>query len=197
MSTKSKLSTVIAVTMLSLSMFGCSGQNNNSPASQSVTPSSVDTSTNDPVQRTPLENLSVSDEFLAQCIKNSGRNFIEEISSLLCNNKGIQHLDGIEELSELKVLHLNFNQIRDINPLGQLTKLKSLYISGNQIDSLEALSNLTQLTELGIQKNHVKDVSPLQTIESLKSLHTHSNKIDDFSIIADLNLDVLSGQNHQ
>lgn len=198
MSAKKQLSAALAVTTLSLAMFGCSGQNNNSSSVQgNVTPASVDNSVHDTTELTPLADLSISDASLERCIQNTGRQFVEEITSLLCNNKGIQHLDGIEELTELRVLHLNFNQIEDINSLSQLSKLNSLYISGNQIENLEALSGLEELTELAIQKNRVTDISPLQSLESLESLHAHSNQINDFTILAELNLKTLSGQNKQ
>jgi Leucine-rich repeat (LRR) protein len=197
MSAINKLGTALAISSLSLAMFGCSGQNNSAAAPQTATSASIGSSNNNVIKLTPINTLSITDYSLELCIKNTGREYIEEITALICNNKGIQYLDGIEQLSELKTLHLNFNQIHDINSLVELKKLTSLYLSGNQIQSLEPLSELTELTELGIQKNYVQDLSPLQSLSSLKSLHTHSNRIDNFSILSSLELTELSGQNRQ
>ena len=191
----------IAIGSLSLSMLGCSGGSgkNSSDAASSNSDqveSPLAEATN-VIELTSIDTLSTSDHSLDQCIKATGREFVEQISTLVCNNKGIQFLDGIEQLTALKILHLNFNEIEDITPLVALKQLKTLYISGNNIYNLDPLSELTELTELGIQRNAVQDLSPLQSLGSLKSLHTHSNKINDFSILNDLDITNLSGKNRQ
>jgi Leucine-rich repeat (LRR) protein len=197
MSAFNRLGTAIAISSLTLTMIGCSGQNNSSSAAKAITPASADSASQNTINLTPIDTLTISDYSLDLCIKNTGRKYIEEINALICNNKDIQFLDGIEQLTELKTLHLNFNNIEDINPLVELKKLKTLYLSGNQLQNLEPLSELTELAELAIQKNNIQDLSPLQSMSSLKSLHTHSNKIYDFSVLNELNLDILSGQNQQ
>jgi len=191
------LGTVLAISSLSLAMFGCVDQNNSSSAPKTVTPASLGNTSQNTIKLTSIDTLSISDYSLDLCIKNTGRKYIEEITALICNNKGIQYLDGIEQLTELKTLHLNFNQIEDINPLNELTKLKTLYLSSNKVQNLDALSELTQLEELAIQKNNVQDLSPLQTISSLKTLHARNNNIYDFSILDDLRLENISGINQQ
>lgn len=191
-----KFGTVLAISMLSLAMLGCSGQNNSSSAPKTVTPASINDSQNT-IKLTSIDTLSISDYSLDLCIKNTGRKYIEEINALICNSKGIQHLDGIEQLTELKTLHLNFNQIKDINPLNELANLKTLYLSSNQVQNLEPLSELTQLEELAIQKNDIHDLSPLQSVSSLKTLHARNNSIYDFSILDDLKLENISGKSQQ
>ncbi|MBL4799025.1 MAG: leucine-rich repeat domain-containing protein [Oleispira sp.] len=197
MSAFNRLGAAIAISSLTLAMFGCSDQNNGSSAPQTQAAGTSDSASKNSIEFTPINTLSISDYSLDLCIKNTGRTYIEEITTLMCNNKGIQLLDGIGQLTELKTLHLNFNNIEDINPLVELKKLNTLYLSGNQIQNLEPLSELAELTELAIQKNNIQDLSPLQSMGSLKSLHTHSNKIYDFSVLNELNLDILSGQNQQ
>jgi internalin A len=192
------LGTVLAISSLSLAMFGCKDQNNSSAsAPQSATSASIGSSNNNVIKLTPINTLSITDYSLELCIKNTGREYIEEITALICNNKGIQFLEGIEALTQLKSLYLSFNEINDITPLVDLKNLKTLYLSGNQISNLDALSELTELSELGIQKNNVQDLSPLQALSTLKSLHTHSNQIQDFTILGSLELNQLSGIERQ
>ncbi len=191
------LGTALAISSLTIAMYGCSGQNNSLSAPQTIKAASAEQTDKNAIELTPIDSLTISDYSLEVCIKNTGRKYIEEINALICNNKGIQYLDGIEKLTELKTLHLNFNKIEDINPLVELKKLNILYLSGNQLQDLEPLSALVQLTELAIQKNGIQDLSPLQNLSTLKTLHARSNKIYDFSILSELNLDVLSGQNQQ
>lgn len=197
MSAMNKLGATIAIGSLSLAMFGCQNQNSNSSAPQIATPASIGNTSQNKIEFTSIETLTISDYSLELCIKNTGRKFIEEINALICNNKGIQHIDGIEQLTELKSLHLNFNQIEDISPILELKKLNILYLSGNQIQNLEPLSSLTQLSELAIQKNNIEDISPLLSITSLKALYARSNRIYDFPALHTLNLEILSGENQQ
>ena len=192
------LGTVLAISSLSLAMFGCKDQNSSSAsAPQSATSASIGSSNNNVIKLTPINTLSITDYSLELCIKNTGREYIEEITALICNNKGIQYLDGIDQLSELKTLHLNFNKIEDISPLFELEKLNILYLSGNQIHNLDPLSGLSQLSELAIQKNDIEDITPLLSITSLKALYARSNRIYDFPALHTLNLEVLSGENQQ
>jgi Leucine-rich repeat (LRR) protein len=197
MSAINKLGTALAISTLTLAMFGCKGQSNSVSAPQTVTSASISSTSQNSVKLTPIETLSISDYSLDLCIKNTGREYLEEITTLVCNNKGIQYLEGIEALTQLKSLYLSFNEINDITPLVGLKNLKTLYLSGNQISNLDALSELTELTELGIQKNNVQDLSPLQSLSMLKSLHTHSNQIQDFTILGSLELNELSGKKRQ
>lgn len=196
MNALNRLGAAIAVGSLSLAMLGCSGSSSSNKSSTSENTAEIQALTV-PKTSTPLSSLNISDYALNKCIQGTGREFAEDITTLVCNNKGIVMLEGIETLSELKSLHLSFNEINDITPLVELKKLNTLYLNGNQIDSLDALTELTKLSELGIQKNLIQDLSPLQSISSLKSLHTHSNKIQDFTILSSLELKQLSGKSRQ
>jgi Leucine-rich repeat (LRR) protein len=197
MGAMNKLGAALAISSLSLAMFGCQNQNSSPSAPQTIKTASTEQPSKHAKELTPIDSLAVSDYSLNLCIKNTGRLYIEEINALICNNKGIQYLDGIEQLTELKSLHLNFNQIEDISPILELEKLNILYLSDNKIQNLEPLSELTQLSELAIQKNNIKDISPLLSITSLKALYARSNRIYDFPALHSLNLEILSGENQQ
>lgn len=196
MNALNRLGAAIAVGSLSLAMLGCGGSSSSSKSSTSENTAEIQ-ALNAPKTSTPLSSLSISDYSLDLCIKSTGHQYIEDIVTLRCNNKGIQYLEGIEQLTKLKILHLSFNSINDITPLVELKKLETLYLSGNEIQNLDSLSSLTKLTELGIEKNYIQDLSPLQSISSLKSLHTNKNQINDFTILNSLELNVLSGTNSQ
>jgi Leucine-rich repeat (LRR) protein len=182
-------------------MLGCGGSAGKSSLSEdqnnSQTESTLSGTSNDLSQLTPINTLSVSDYSLDKCIKATGREFVEEISALSCNNKGIQSLEGIEQLSELKSLFLNYNEIQDITPLTELTGLFTLYLAANNIQDISALSELTSLTKLAIQKNNIQDISPLAALIELQSLYTRNNSIYDFSALDNLELKVLAGTEQQ
>jgi Leucine-rich repeat (LRR) protein len=86
--------------------------------------------------------------------------------------RSIAVLDGIECLSGLQALSLDFNQITDIAPLALLgaSSLSYLNLRGNQVQDLEPLSQLSALTGLSIDGNQVSDLSPLSALLSLDDL---------------------------
>ena len=197
MSAINKLGTALAISSLSLAMFGCSGQNNSAAAPQALAPASVSGSSQNTIKLTSIDTLSIPDSALNACILNTGRQHIEDITALSCNNKGIQSLEGIEQLSELKSLFLNYNEIQDITPLTKLTGLFTLYLVDNNIQDISALSELKSLTKLAIQKNNIQDISPLESLTELQSLYTRNNSIYDFSALNNLELKVLAGTTQQ
>jgi Leucine-rich repeat (LRR) protein len=197
MSAINKLGTALAISSLSLAMFGCSGQNNSSSAPQTVTPASIGGSSQKTIELTNINTLSIQDQALSNCILNTSKLYVEEINALSCNNKGIQSLEGIEQLTELKSLFLNYNEIQDLTPLTELTGLFTLYLANNNIQEISALSELKNLTKLAIQKNDIQDISPLESLTSLQNLYTRNNSIYDFSVLDNLELKVLAGTEQQ
>jgi len=191
------LGRVLAISSLSLAMFGCVDQNNSSSAPQSVTPASIGGSSQHSIELTNINTLSIQDQALSNCILNTGRQYVEEINALSCNNKGIQSLEGIEQLTELKSLFLNYNEIQDLTPLTELTGLFTLYLASNNIQEISALSELKNLTKLAIQKNDIQDISPLESLTNLQNLYTRNNSIYDFSALDNLELKVLAGTEQQ
>ncbi|MEH6465926.1 MAG: leucine-rich repeat domain-containing protein [Shewanella psychromarinicola] len=191
------LGTVLAISSLSLAMFGCSGQNNSASAPQTVTPASHGNTSQNTIELTSIDTLTISDESLDRCIKNTGRKYIEDINALSCNDQGIQSIEGIEQLTELRSLFLNYNEIQDLTPLTELTGLFTLYLADNNIQDISALSELKNLTKLAIQKNDIQDISPLKTLLELQSLYTRNNNIYDFSVLDNLELKVLAGVGQQ
>ena len=69
----------------------------------------------------------------------------------------IEDLSGIEDLTQLKVLHLNHNKIQSISLLGFLPGLKQLGLFHNQIMesplNVSTISQMTKLKELNIGGN--------------------------------------------
>jgi len=92
----------------------------------------------------------------------------------------------IEELTQLEVLHLYYNQINSLESISKLTKLRELLLHDNQIQSLEPLSKLVQLQKLYLGNNQIADVRPLQLLQLLETLYLHHNQIQDISPLASL-----------
>lgn len=187
----------VAVPIFALSQLLTGCFDSSSGGSGSTSQANATSTPQEAAPLTDITSLSFSDPALEACVKATSQQYAEKIESLVCNNKGIQHLDGIEELSELKTLFVSFNEISDITPVGELSKLKTLYVNGNNIQDISALSDLENLNALGLQYNDIQDISSLSSKSQLKSLHVRKNAIIDFSSLEGLSLEKFSGKNEQ
>ena len=128
------------------------------------------------------------------------------MDSLIAESKGIEDLTGLENCSNLLLLHLGLNEISNINalsemlilrdldlrdnsiadisPLSSLTSLIFLQLSRNPISNLEDLENLTGLILLNINSVATTDIQPLSSLTNLQYLYIFGNSIDDISMLS-------------
>jgi hypothetical protein len=98
----------------------------------------------------------------------------------------IRSLVGIQNLTSLTYLAIDFNAITDISPLSELTSLTQLSLDFNLITDISALSGLTSLTLLSLTDNSITDISPLSGLTSLMQLSLWGNSITDISSLSGL-----------
>ena len=116
-----------------------------------------------------------------------GRLTPEDVASLTrLASKDIHSLAGIEHLTILQRLDLNYNQIADLTPLASLNNLTSLHLGRNQIVDLTPLASLNNLTDLSLWQNQIADLTPLASLNNLTSLHLNGNQIADLTPLASL-----------
>ncbi|EAG7123254.1 LPXTG cell wall anchor domain-containing protein, partial [Listeria monocytogenes] len=90
-------------------------------------------------------------------------------------------------LTNLRELYLNEDNISDISPLANLTKMYSLNLGANHnLSDLSPLSNMTGLNYLTVTESKVKDVTPIANLTDLYSLSLNYNQIEDISPLASL-----------
>ncbi|MBN2525680.1 MAG: hypothetical protein JXR76_04740 [Deltaproteobacteria bacterium] len=135
---------------------------------------------------------------------------VSKLLSLSAGDRKIGNLGGIECLSSLIYLDLQYNSftslseleklpllqelklrgnwgVSDISPLGTLTALRHLDLYGlRTLSDISALSNLDMLLSLDLTGNSVSDLSPLSGLFSLSELRLELNNITDISPISDL-----------
>lgn len=111
---------------------------------------------------------------------------LAQLSTLSCENKGIQDLAGLEKAVNLTELRILNNRITDLSPVAALTTLTYLDAYGNQVAGLSSLSGLTDLRTLVVGGNQITDLSPLTGLKSLTDLRMHANQITDLSPLAGL-----------
>jgi internalin A len=108
------------------------------------------------------------------------------ILELDLGNTSIDSLDlfGLSELTRLRVLKLDGNQIWSMGPLASLVRLRALDLSDNLIDDLSSLFPLldddrSRILDLDLQNNSISDLWPLLLQTSLQNLNLADNQITD------------------
>ncbi len=99
----------------------------------------------------------------------------------------IIEIRGLENLTQLKILYLNGNQIEKLTVLEHLTNLRELYFSNNQIEEVKGLERLTCLESLDLSDNQIKDIRGLDTLINLKKLYLRGNLIEEIKGLENLN----------
>ena len=103
---------------------------------------------------------------------------IEDITDLMCSNKGISSLSGIENFVKLQSLMCDTNQLTSLD-VSALTSLTSLAADGNELSTLDVSKN-TALSWLSLSGNNLSsiDVSKNTKLKSLSLITNPLKKVD-------------------
>ena len=116
------------------------------------------------VSKTDLEQI---------CLKNPG------LKSLFISGENFDNLEsltGLFGLSDLEELDFGASELNDITGIDKLTGLKKVYLDWNFIEDLSMLSKLDQLEELSIRDLPVKDYTPLLQCPKLRKIICYDEK---------------------
>ncbi|NLM04900.1 MAG: leucine-rich repeat domain-containing protein [Clostridiales bacterium] len=108
---------------------------------------------------------------------------LESIKTLSISSSGLTNLEGIEYLTNLESLIIQFEEIEDITPLKDLTKLEKLILNSTKITNIEPLKNLVNLKELGVASSDISDISFLDKHYKLEELYIMNTNVEDTSVI--------------
>uniref|UniRef100_A0A0A9CKB8 Uncharacterized protein n=1 Tax=Arundo donax TaxID=35708 RepID=A0A0A9CKB8_ARUDO len=122
---------------------------------------------------------------------NLSGNFIVHISSgslpkglhsLDLSRNKIASIDGLRELTRLRVLNLSYNRISRIgHGLSSCTAIRELYLAGNKISDVEGLHRLLKLAVLDVSFNKITTAKSLGQLvanySSLRALNLVGNSV--------------------
>ena len=103
--------------------------------------------------------------------------FISRLVFLDLYHNRLDHIAGLEPLTNLRVLMLGKNRIRKIECLTDCPKLSVLDLHGNRISSIVGLEKLTELKVLNLASNLIRKVAGLQNLSLLEELNLRRNRI--------------------
>jgi internalin A len=101
------------------------------------------------------------------------------LTSLTAEDAGIRDLDGIQNLSGLRHLHLDLNPISDLSPLSQLEALETIGLWGAAVSDVSPLGKLEHLETLILGNNAIRDIGPLAGLVALRDLNITHNDVSD------------------
>ncbi|MDR1539174.1 MAG: protein kinase [Clostridiales bacterium] len=101
-------------------------------------------------------------------------------------NESFTSIEQLSELTLIRLLDLNGNNIENLGPLAQLSQLKYLDLTGNPVTSAEPLKDLFSLEKLMLGDCGLTDISSLVRLANLKELDLHGNSIDRIELLASL-----------
>lgn len=116
----------------------------------------------------------IVDANLRTCLDDSGMT-VESIHTVVCAGKGVQTLEGMEQLPALTNLNVSHNNVSDITPLANVKGLQVLYATNNNIESVEALTDLPELSAISLRSNMLSDADVFYTLPQLKKLYVQDN----------------------
>ncbi|KAL5078552.1 hypothetical protein RYX36_006973 [Vicia faba] len=126
-----------------------------------------------------LRYVNLSNNFIVSIIPGCLPKSVQTLN--LSRNK-ISTIDGLKELTRLRVLDLSYNCISRIGQgLSSCTLVKELYLAGNKINDIEGLHRLFKLTVLDLSFNKITSTKSLGQLvanyNSLQALNLLGNAI--------------------
>jgi len=104
---------------------------------------------------------------------------LEKVTGLRLYNKRMRNVNGIEKLTQLKILYLPNNQLTHVKDLENLTQLSQLDLENNRLTDVKGLEKLTQLYFLSLSGNRMTDVKGLEKLPKLHTLKLDDNQLTE------------------
>nr|VDD64787.1 unnamed protein product [Brassica oleracea] len=118
---------------------------------------------------TSLKSIDLSNNFIVQITPAS---FPKGLHALNLSKNKISVIEGLRELTRLRVLDLSYNRISRIGQgLSNCTLIKELYLAGNKISNVEGLHRLLKLIGLDLSFNKIATTKAIgQLVANYNSL---------------------------
>ena len=104
---------------------------------------------------------------------------LTNLKILNLNNNEISEIKNLENLTELRILKFNKNKLTEIKGLEILSKLEVLSLHNNNIEEINGLENLINLKELDLSENFISEIIGLNSLNKLEVLNLGYNQIDE------------------
>lgn len=113
---------------------------------------------------------------------------LSNLKALSLNSENITDISALRGLTELVSLDLNYSKVSDISALKSMNHLESVDLSYTDVQSLEALMGKKGLKTLNLQGTKVtdNDLSSLRGLINLERLNLTATQITNLSLLPDM-----------
>lgn len=112
---------------------------------------------------------------------------LSSLRTLRLEDNQISDLPNEINLPNLGSLFLGNNEIKELPNEMNLSRLHSLNLDRNEIENIQTLANLPMLQSLSLSSNKIVDISPLSELTQLRDLWSNNNMVENISPLSELN----------
>lgn len=127
---------------------------------------------------TELRVLEVGANQLATLDNSLTKNI--KLMQLYLSRNRLQSIQGLDALSNLRILALQNNQIEEIRGLDRLECLEELYLSNNRLQRIEGLDANLNLRVLDVANNSISLLDGLAHLAELQEFWANHNRLESF-----------------
>lgn len=131
-----------------------------------------------------INDLDLSDNRFIQSIEPLGD--LTNLAVLNLAGTGVSDLTPIRNLTGLVELDLAHTEVSDLSPLRYANKLTRLNMNNTRITSIDVLERMPELQNLEMQFTNVVDLQPLSQLASLRNLDLRGTRLADLTPVAPL-----------
>ena len=147
---------------------------------------------------TNLQELNLSYNKITEITEIKGLNNLINLQILNLSFNQITEIKGIDKLVNLQQLDLTYNKITEIKGLDKLVNLQQLDLYNNQITEIKAIDNLVNLQILYLSNNQITEIKAIDNLVNLQTICLYNNQIIEIKGIDNLvNLQKLSLSNNK
>ncbi|WMN10884.1 leucine-rich repeat domain-containing protein [Marivirga salinae] len=123
---------------------------------------------------TAINSIVIMDEPINSLDPLSQFVFLEE---LYLERVGLENLESISAIKDIKILSIKESPIEDLQPLNQLYQLEKLILNFTAVDDLKPLEEMQDLEYLSLAGTKVKNLKGIGTLIGLKYLDISSTQV--------------------
>lgn len=105
---------------------------------------------------------------------------------LWAKNNNIDRIKGIDNLTKVRWVDLNYNNISKIENLDKLVSIEDLSLGGNKIEKMENFGHLSRLESLALFDNNITKIDGLKGLKNLLYVSLWGNDLTNVEEYEDI-----------
>jgi Leucine-rich repeat (LRR) protein len=115
-----------------------------------------------------------------------GIEVLTQLKVLNCERNKLTNLDELADLKNIKKIFCDYNPLNNLEVIKQLPLLETFWGEAITLDNLDFFANAIHLQSLDITHNRVQDLSPISHLKNINFLRIRNNPITDISAVANM-----------